>query len=690
PALATAIALLPLLPQCAAAQDPTQPTAAMAEAIRARIADSSDLAVRGLVVGADGEGVAIVGSGAASSGVPVRAGSVINHDAGGIGVPLRVKSVSAAGVLMESGGGDGENWFLPGSFAPLPAPQNGAEDPELLRHVEFSRVPLAEALRLLSDRSGVNISASAATEKVPVSIFLRNVGTESAVEEICRATGLWFRRDSASGIIRVTTMAEYEESLATFREERTESYTLLYPNVLEVASVIYGLYPERVMLSLGEDEILDGEKDDISRRFERFDTIAGNGGSAFMKMDPGASSGVGGSSSSGVLTFNGGRVSMVPSVGRLSAADASGIRASAAASGADAAKAVEEAEAEFRARSANIFVTVSRKNSMLMVRTSDARAMDDIRALVRRLDVPTPMVLLEVRVLELQDADEFNSSFEYEVPAREYHRDGGAHTTGVSARSAKAGFPGFNPLSSEARSDAMSFQVLSWHLNARIQLLEKEGKAKTLATPLLLTANNEVSRLFIGEERPMVRAITSQTIANGDTTITVPQTEIELQSVGTMLLITPNINADRTVTLRLLQENSEISEGAATIPIYSATDGGIVQNVPVDVVSSRSVTGTFVASDGMTTAVGGLIKEVESEEESRIPILGRLPLLGWLFRSTERVKKRTELIVMVTPHVISTPQEGHATSARVVDALSSHPARDGRPSMGVLKNAAEP
>lgn len=183
----------------------------------------------------------------------------------------------------------------------------------------------------------------------------------------------------------------------------------------------------------------------------------------------------------------------------------------------------------------------------------------------------------------------------------------------------------------------------------------------------------------------MVKNITSQTIASGDTTITVPQTEIEFQAVGTLLLITPNINADRTVTLRLLQENSEIQPNAATIPIYSLGSGGIVQNVPIDVVSSRSVTGTFVAKDRMSIAVGGLIKETEAEQVRRIPLLGRLPLLGWLFRGTETVKRRTELIVMVKPHVISTPGEAGAVSRRTLDDVSAHAARDARPSLNVMK-----
>lgn len=658
------------------AQDPTRPSAAMADALRSRISDISDLAIRALVVGEDDDGVALLGA-RDFTGLPVRRDSIVNQEIDGVNVPLAVESVTSAGVKIKTSATDGGEWTLPGSFRPLPPPE-GANG--LLRCVEFTRVPLATALRLISDQSGANISASASTETKEVSIFLRNVKAETAVEEICRATGLWFRRDAATGIIRVSSMEEYEESLSSFREEQTESYTLLYPNVFEVASVIYGLYPERVMLSLGEDEILDSDQDDISRRFERFNQVASGGSSSFMNMEPGNVNITGGGSGSGTVSFNNGRVTVVPPMGSIALNDASKLN-EAEAKGAEN---LDKAATDYQTRSANIFVTISRKNSMLMVRTSDARAMDDIRALVKRLDVPTPMVLLEVKVMELSLDDDFASSFEYEFD-KDYNT-----TSKDSAVNTKAGFQGLNPLATEGRTDSLSFRLLSHHLNMRIQLMEEEGKAKTLATPMLLTANNEVSRLFIGEERPMVRNITSQTIANGDTVITVPQTEVEFQNVGTLLLITPNINADRTVTLRLLQENSEISKNGATIPIYSTNDGGIIQNVAVDVVASRSVTGTFVAKDEMTMAVGGLVKEIEIEQERRVPFLGRIPLLGWFFRSRERVKQRTELIVIIKPHVISTPADGEDISREVLEGLSEHPARDGRKSLGVLRKGDTP
>ena len=147
-----------------------------------------------------------------------------------------------------------------------------------------------------------------------------------------------------------------------------------------------------------------------------------------------------------------------------------------------------------------------------------------------------------------------------------------------------------------------------------------------------------------------------------------------------MLLVTPSINADKTVTLHVVQENSEIPAEKVRVPL----DGGKMnETTPIDIVESRSLAGTFVAKDGMTVMAGGLIKETWKEVYTRTPVLGSIPLVGFLFRGTEKQKKRTELIVLIKPHVISTPMEGGRISRELMEALSAHPAADGRPNMGI-------
>jgi general secretion pathway protein D len=156
-----------------------------------------------------------------------------------------------------------------------------------------------------------------------------------------------------------------------------------------------------------------------------------------------------------------------------------------------------------------------------------------------------------------------------------------------------------------------------------------------------------------------------------------------------MLLVTPNINADRTVTLHLLQENSELG-GKATIPVPKSLDGGAeTLNMDIDFIESRSLTGTFVAKDKMTILAGGLIRESEGQTYYRTPFLGSVPLIGWLFRGTEKAKTRSELVVLITPHVITTPYEGGKISEELLKALSAHPARDGSRSLGTLRKGKD-
>ena len=671
-----------------AGNDPTIPADALADRLRERIAESGNLKVWMLVVGTEEEGVALVGS-SPETAQSVRKGSRLSENVDGIRVEARVQSVTVSGVALEPGK-DGKQVTLPGQYSPLPAPTNAP--PGFVRYLEAENVALGTLARMLADRTGVNISASDAAAKKNVSIFLRNVTVAAAVEEVCRTSGLWFRNDTGGAIIRIMTMDEYSENLASFREETMETFTLLYPNVTEVAGVIYGLYPDRTLLSLGEQEFDEDEENNLSQRFRRFRVLDENGGSQFMDMTAPVATGTGTRSGSGNFSFSrGNAVSRLSqwdqlrdrrrngqkTAGRstISQTEAKQIEGALQSGNMEAAEA-----ANVQGKSAaNIFVSISRKNNMLLVRTSDTKAMDEIRKLVKRLDVPTPMVLLEVKVLELAVDDNYTATFEYA-----FNRD--THSVGnngsIFSDILQSGISAVEP--------TFSFRVVNDNIDAKIQLLQKDGKVKILATPTLLSANNEVSRIFSGKEYPLVTGWTAgEAVSSQSGIVTVPSTvEIERKDVGTMLLVTPNINADKTVTLRLVQENSEVSPNKVQIPVNGATtEAGSVRDV--EYVESRSLTGTFVAKDGMMVMAGGLIKETESEVFHRTPVLGSIPLLGWLFRGTEKVKARSELIVLITPHVISTPYEGGTISEELLKVLSAHPARDGKASMGTLRDKPE-
>ena len=680
----------------AADADPTRPTAEMADRMKVRIADASSLKIHALVAGADGEGVALVGEDPKTA-VAVRKGSVVSRQLDGVKVDVKIRSVSPRGVEIEADSLS-EPLFIPGGYTALDLPKDPG--PEFVSYLESDNVPIAVLLRLVSDRTGVNISASDAARGKAVSIFLRNVQAAAAVEEICRATGLWFRREPESNMIRVTTMDEYSDNLSTFREETTETFTLLYPNVVEVAGAIYGLYPDRTLLSIGEEDIEEDAENDLSRRFERFRVLEDNGGSQFLDMDPPQTTSGRGGSGNNTFSFSRGsaasRLTQWDQVrlrqrrgtqgarsGALSASEAKFID-EARAKGEDA-LAVEAGNAA-KLAVANIFVTISRKNNVLMVRTSDVRVMDEIRKLVKKLDVPTPMVLMEVKVLELDVSDNYEHKISWGLRDTKNGLDSGysSHSAGHSGAGAANVFADIVQTGMEGFNQTFAFRAISDNIDLQLQFMQQDGRVKTLATPTLLVANNEVSRIFSGKEYPLVTGwergdtvVSESGIVQGTMTVS-----IEKKDVGTMLLITPNINADKTVTLRIMQENSAISPEKVEIPV----DGGSGETRPIEYVESRQLVGTFIAKDGMLVMAGGLIKEYDEDVKWRTPVLGSIPLLGWLFRGTEKVKQRTELIVLIRPHVILTPMEGGRVSEELMKALSSHPAADGRDSIGVLRD----
>lgn len=680
--------------------DPTRASARVKAALSSRGSALSEAVLTGVVVAAGKEGTVMleVKGGAhyqARPGVP------FNISVDGATKQIVVRAITTDGVQLEAPA-TSESVLIPTLG---PTGFSGRGGAAQIEYAEFRDLGLRDALRMLADQSGENYSASIEASKVPINSVLRHVSANTVVEEICKSHNLWFKQDPATAVTRIMTMEEFERDLVGFREEKTEVFTLLYPNVADIAIAIADLYGDRVQLSL-DDEDQYRDSDDLESRFDRFDILSrrgqfnnGTGSNTFVDGYNGAGSfnGTGGSYYGGSsLNYGGSNRGRYGSggygnYGRNNGYNNNrnyGLRGGQNNQSDDQYRSLTPDQAErldralsvhkpgedgenaiqnLRKKPATIFVTARRRHNMVVVRTSDPTALEEIRALVRKMDVPTPLVLLEVKVLSVDLGNDFRSVFDYQ------YSDGhtaGAFTSGDIALpqpgGALVGGVGM-------RSSDMTFVLVSKNFRARIQLLEEKNRVKSLASPLLLTANNEVSRLFLGEERPLVRNVTSQTIITENNVATTPNTTIEFRPVGNTLLITPNINSDRTVTLRLLQENSSINQGGATIPIISSNRNGSssVENVPIDVLASRSVSGTFVAKDDQSVAIGGLIEDSASDKRAQVPVIGRIPVLGFFFRRTEKEKSRKELVVMIRPHIISTPADAEKISRTVLKGLST-------------------
>src|SRR6056297_1304800 len=152
---------------------------------------------------------------------------------------------------------------------------SGAVDaaPEKLQLVEFRQIPLREAVRLLSELSGLNLAASIEARDVEVSLFLRNVTPRDALTTLTRTHGLFFREDEQTGIITIYTNDELQENLQSFRDEETRVFTMLYPNATDAALAIQSLYGTRVLVNFGDTGQLVLQ--DLAQRFSRFDLVDG-------------------------------------------------------------------------------------------------------------------------------------------------------------------------------------------------------------------------------------------------------------------------------------------------------------------------------------------------------------------------------------------------------------------------------
>ncbi len=566
--------------------------------------------------------------------------------------------------------------------------------------IEFDDITLAEAMRLFAEQSGLNVITSAEAGKTMVTAYLKKVTAISALEAIVKANGLFYRIEPTSGIVRIATLKEYEKDLASFREEQTRVFTLLYPNPTAVAQVIQQVFGDRVQLSRADADVED--LIDLSRRFSRFDLVDGRslglgGSNNSNQMNGGMNSnnGLGGLGRAGALgglgamgangTFgNQNQTNRVPTK-PLSALDADNLTDLSS----DEIQNLENqlsrdgrlsdgTQADLmQRREATIYVSTIRRNNQVIVRTGDTRSMEQIAALVTQLDVPTPTVLLEVKVLRVILADGFNSAFEY-------FGGGGKSATAMSDGSLAPAFQGATSVArslgdglgvSGAVPGALTFQMVDKNFRVRMQLLQSKNCVTALATPLILTANNEVSRIFVGDTLPFTVGFTpSQVLSSvGAVNGAVAATPItELRDVGQSLLITPNINADRTVTLRVVEENSERVLGGSSIPVPASTGAGVT-NISVDTVRRRTISGTVVAQDGMAVALGGLIEESVSDARDQVPVLGNIPGLGLLFRRQASSRSRSELVVIVRPYVFNTPTESAATSEFMLGELSTHP-----------------
>lgn len=181
---------------------------------------------------------------------------------------------------------------------------------------------------------------------------------------------------------------------------------------------------------------------------------------------------------------------------------------------------------------------------------------------------------------------------------------------------------------------------------AMIHALKQQGDVKTVAQPRLRALNNQTAFIKVGQDQPFFRLQQSTTFQQGGTTVPVNQTQEQFSvstiTIGTILAVTPQIDADGTITLDVLPAITRLQS------IVTSPDGR--QTAPVTEVKQAS---TIVRlRDGETAVIGGLITEETGENTRAVPVLGATPVIGRAFRSKASQQLRTELVIFLTPRLV--------------------------------------
>ncbi|HTZ36488.1 MAG TPA: secretin N-terminal domain-containing protein, partial [Stellaceae bacterium] len=275
-------------------------------------------------------------------------------------------------------------------------------------------------------------------------------------------------------------------------------------------------------------------------------------------------------------------------------------------------------------------------NSLLI--SANARDYELIRQVLAAVDVPPLQVLIEVTVAEVDLNDNLNYGVEYFINSGKtntFLTSSSASTTGISPV-----VPGFN----------LSWVAGNFAPRAILDLLSNVTQTKVISTPRLLVLSNETARLQVGDVVPII----TQTATNAVTSNSTIVNNVTYKETGVVLEVTPRVNAGGYVTMDVNQSVSNVVS-TTTSQIDSPT------------FQQRRLTSTISVKTGETILLGGLIQQNDNRQSSGIPFLHDLPGVGSLFGSHVNGTGRTELIMLMTPHVIANDGDNHNLTARIED-----------------------
>ncbi len=260
---------------------------------------------------------------------------------------------------------------------------------------------------------------------------------------------------------------------------------------------------------------------------------------------------------------------------------------------------------------------------------TDDETNEQIKRVVHSLDRPKPQVLINVVFMQVARNNDLDVGVE------------GSYThTGSKGRTGTGGTD-LGLADAQTLAGGGYFKIVSDDVNLLIRALAVDGKTEILSRPSILARNNQQATINVGQRIPIITGTTYGGINN------TPINQYVYQDIGIILRVTPFINPDNTVEMILSPEISSLSD----------TKIDIGAGVEIPVIDNRSADTVVVVESGKTVVIGGLIADLKVERDTKVPILGDIPLLGYAFKRKQKQTTKTELLILMTPTVVQRPTE---------------------------------
>jgi len=301
-----------------------------------------------------------------------------------------------------------------------------------------------------------------------------------------------------------------------------------------------------------------------------------------------------------------------------------------------------------------------------------------LRSIIRQLDIRRAQVLVESIIAEISNdrSKEFSSQFAVgpgedssntNVPIGVGNFGGAGGIIGLFSGdpSTIAGSLGDGITFGFGRDGGSRFAFL-------LKALSADAATNILSTPSIVTLDNQEASIVIAQNVPFLTG-SFTTAADGASN---PFQTVERQDVGITLKVTPQINDGNTIKLEIDQEVSNVAQSAAS-------NGGIITN-------KRQITTSVLVEDGEILVLGGLIDDALRDQVSKVPVLGDIPLLGWLFRSHTTSKAKQNLMIFMRPSIMRDADTAAFHTNQKYNYLRAQQINAGKSGFGLLKDESTP